>query len=757
MYDAVTDLRKTGRFFSLRTKFVLFISLIIVAVCSTLSWYFIEQRREFMTDTLTNTGRILAKNLAYNSRNAVFLEDQVSLGQLIDGVLEVDEVVYVIVTGPEGKILAARSKGALTGDKELSRSASIALYPDGSLAQSLLKSVEMESAVTPFFSLRGKTREIHVSRGKAVTIPMKTDGAEMIYDFGIPIMRRNLSTPLRPPLSFESNLLGESATGMAGKVYGVVQVGLSSTKMQHALASVIENVMLITTLIILGGIGAMVLLAGRIITPLRRLAFAAQKVAEGDLTVSVEPTTEDEVGQLTRVFKYMIESLQERDTAISEHILTITKQVRQLTALNKTGAAIASTLDLDKLLTTVLHLLVENMGFERMALVLYDSEGRRVYGTRIAGVPEETASAAQHLELIVEDDGSIHADLLIHGRPVLVPDIAAVASRMFPVFLELCRQTGVTSYVCAPMKSKDRILGFVAADRGKQPCSAEDLEVLMTIAHDMAVAIDNARAYQQLEQLTATLEQRVQERTQELQAANEKLRELDRLKSSFVSMVSHELRTPMTSIKGYVDNLLDGVAGPLNEKPAYYLKRVKHNVERLTRMINDLLDLSRIEAGAVQLQLDTLSIPELLNDVVEGFQTIATEKSVSVKASSPTGLPLIQGDRDKLYQVLNNLIQNAIKFTPKGGTIATEAQAGPQGFVQICVSDTGCGIAPKELPKVFERFYRGESVAMENRGAGLGLAITKNLVELHHGRIWVESTPGEGSRFLFTLPISQAS
>jgi signal transduction histidine kinase len=273
----------------------------------------------------------------------------------------------------------------------------------------------------------------------------------------------------------------------------------------------------------------------------------------------------------------------------------------------------------------------------------------------------------------------------------------------------------------------------------------------------MAVAIDNARAYQQLEQLTATLEQRVQERTQELQTANEKLRELDRLKSSFVSMVSHELRTPMTSIKGYVDNLLDGVAGPLSEKPAYYLKRVQHNIERLTRMINDLLDLSRIEAGAVRLQLSSVSIPELLNDVVEGFQTIATEKSVSVKSRSMGELPPIQGDRDKLYQVLNNLIQNAIKFTPKGGKIMVEAQAGQEGFVQVCVSDTGCGIAPEELGKVFERFYRGESVPMETRGAGLGLAITKNLVELHHGRIWVESTAGEGSRFFVTLPISHAA
>ncbi len=755
MSDPVMERPKISRFISLRTKFVLFIGLIIVAVCSSLSWYFIEQRRALMTESLTNTGRILAENLAYNSRNAIFLEDQITLGRLIDGVLEVEDVVYVVMTGPEGKLLAARSKGALLGEKELARSPTIAVHPDPSVAGSLLKSVSREKVITPFITAGGATRESHMNRGKGgtVTIPVTTGGAELIYDFAIPIMRRPVSLPLVPPLSSESDLGDVPAE--KSKVYGVVQVGLTSATMQLVLVSIIKNVVLITTLIIVCGIAVSFLLAGHIITPLRRLAFAARKVAEGDLTASVQPTSEDEVGQLTRVFKYMIESLKERDAAISAHINTITKQVRQLTALNKTGAAIASTLDIDKLLTTVLDLLLENMGFARMALVLYDSEEQRAYGIRIAGIPEETASTVQNLEFIVEDDSSIHAELLIHGRPVLVPDIRAVEAQMLPEFLAVCRQVGVTSYVCAPLRSKERIVGFVGADRGHQPCAPEDLEVLTTIAHDIAVAIDNARAYQQLEQLTATLELRVQGRTQELQSANEKLRELDRLKSSFVSMVSHELRTPMTSIKGYVDNLLDGVVGPLNEKPAYYLKRVKHNVERLTRMINEMLDLSRIEAGAVKLAVGAVSIPELLSDVVEGFQTTALEKGVTVQAHSAEGLPYIQGDRDKLYQVLNNLIQNAVKFTPHGGKILVEAQAGDTGFIKIGVLDTGCGIVPEELVRVFERFYRGESVAVENRGAGLGLAITKNLVELHHGQIWAESTPGEGSRFFFTLPVTR--
>jgi signal transduction histidine kinase len=327
---------------------------------------------------------------------------------------------------------------------------------------------------------------------------------------------------------------------------------------------------------------------------------------------------------------------------------------------------------------------------------------------------------------------------------------------MYPLFYTLSRHVGVTSYVVAPLKSKERILGFVAADRGPQPCAQEDLDLLRTIASHIAVAIDNARAYNQLEQLTAMLEHRVQERTQELQSANEKLQELDRLKSAFVSMVSHELRTPMTSIKGYVENMLDGLAGVVTEKQTHYLMRVRHNVERLTRMINELLDLSRIEAGAVELRLGPVSIRELVDEAVEVFQRNAREKSVALEAHHTDVLPVIQGDRDKLLQVLTNLVQNAIKFTPPGGTVRVESRLREDQFVEVAVADTGCGIPPHEIDKVFEKFYRGESIPTGDRGAGLGLAISKNLVELHGGRIEVTSTPGAGSRFFFTLPIARA-
>lgn len=278
------------------------------------------------------------------------------------------------------------------------------------------------------------------------------------------------------------------------------------------------------------------------------------------------------------------------------------------------------------------------------------------------------------------------------------------------------------------------------------------------------ISVELRQKVLQIEELNVSLEAKILERTtelerlnRELRTANDQLQELDRLKSVFVSIVSHELRTPMTSIKGYVENILDGLAGGLTEKQSYYLTRVKLNTERLTRMVNDLLDLSRIEDPDKRHDSPrpvSMSIRDLTAEVVESFQTMARQRSITVRADNPASLPLIQGDRDKLHRVLTNLIGNAIKFTSAGGAVLIETTAESNGFVQVCVTDTGCGIPSHEREKVFDKFFRGATIPQEARGAGLGLAITKALVELHGGRIWLESTPGKGSRFFFSLPLT---
>jgi two-component system sensor histidine kinase BarA len=211
----------------------------------------------------------------------------------------------------------------------------------------------------------------------------------------------------------------------------------------------------------------------------------------------------------------------------------------------------------------------------------------------------------------------------------------------------------------------------------------------------------------------------------------------------------------MTSIKGYVENLLDGLAGALTDKQTRSLERVKHNIDRLTRMINELLDLSKIEAGRLELNLSPIALSEVAEDVVESYQAAAREKSIALRTFVDPALPMVMGDTDKLSRVLINLVHNAIKFTPPGGEIQVEAQARGNGYVDMAVIDSGKGIPPHEIDKVFDKFYWSESAPVEARGAGLGLAIAKNLIELHGGTIRVESVLGEGTRFSFTIPIAR--
>jgi putative ABC transport system substrate-binding protein len=251
------------------------------------------------------------------------------------------------------------------------------------------------------------------------------------------------------------------------------------------------------------------------------------------------------------------------------------------------------------------------------------------------------------------------------------------------------------------------------------------------------------------------LEKKVEDRTRELAFANERLKELDRMKSDFVSHVSHELRTPLTAIKGAVDLILREVAGPLTEKQIHYLSRVRANTQHLAGLINDLLDLSKIESGRMEVKSSRVSLGGLVHDVVEALRPVAAEKVIALEATAREPSILVLADRDKINQVLTNLIGNAIKFTPAQGKVTVSASRNGHESVQVSVSDTGPGVPREEKEKIFAKFYRIAEVNGENpKGTGLGLAIAKALVELHGGKIWVESEPSRGSMFSFTLPVS---
>jgi PAS domain S-box-containing protein len=231
--------------------------------------------------------------------------------------------------------------------------------------------------------------------------------------------------------------------------------------------------------------------------------------------------------------------------------------------------------------------------------------------------------------------------------------------------------------------------------------------------------------------------------------------EADRAKSEFISTVSHELRTPMTAIKGYTDLLFGGAVGALSENQKHFLQVIQNNTGRLIALINDLLDISRIETGRVRFEPAPVKLGEVIAGVVEAMAARAKERALVLSYEVDAGLPEVMGDHDRLYQVLTNLVGNAINYTPEG-SITVEATSVDMA-VQVSVHDTGVGIDPEDVARIFDRFYRGDDpVVQEASGTGLGLSIVKMFVEMHGGRVWVASEKGKGSTFTFILPVPGA-
>jgi len=232
-----------------------------------------------------------------------------------------------------------------------------------------------------------------------------------------------------------------------------------------------------------------------------------------------------------------------------------------------------------------------------------------------------------------------------------------------------------------------------------------------------------------------------------------KEREAERIKDEFVSLVSHELRTPLTSIKGYVDLLIDGDAGEVTEEQKEFLEIVKSNSDRLVMLVNDLLDVSRIEAGRINLRLQPVDMADSINEVAMSLRPLMEQKRQSLRLELPKDLPQVMADRDRVAEIVTNLLSNAHKYTLEGGSVTVQAQVAG-GEVQVEVSDTGVGMTPEERDKLFTKFFRAQNPATQDvSGTGLGLNIVKSLVDKQGGRIWVTSEPMKGSTFTFTIPI----
>jgi signal transduction histidine kinase len=227
--------------------------------------------------------------------------------------------------------------------------------------------------------------------------------------------------------------------------------------------------------------------------------------------------------------------------------------------------------------------------------------------------------------------------------------------------------------------------------------------------------------------------------------------------SHFLSLVSHELRSPLNTLNGYLDLLLEGIAGELNEQQREFVQRARAGSEHLYSLLEDLLLIARADAGQLRLNRTAHSLEELVNAAREELELAIMDAGVTLEIALPANLPELFVDATRIQQVLRNLLSNALRFTPAGGRVTIDAHAvparqeGERERVEVSVRDSGCGIAPEYLERVFERFFQAPRAEGGRGGQGLGLAVVKTIVEAHGGRVWVESTPGEGSTFLFTL------
>jgi signal transduction histidine kinase len=334
-------------------------------------------------------------------------------------------------------------------------------------------------------------------------------------------------------------------------------------------------------------------------------------------------------------------------------------------------------------------------------------------------------------------------------------------------------------FALVPLVVQGRVIGVLGADRkhSRRPLDSASLELLHLFSSQAAVAIEHGRLYEAQRMASIQLEATVEARTREFQTANLRLEEASRHKSEFLAHMSHELRTPLNSILGFSELLQNPTLGSLNEKQARYADNIHKSGKHLLALINDLLDLSKVEAGKLELQPETFSLPDAIKAAFRIIWPQAEAKQQVLELQVADDLPTIRADVVRFKQILCNLLSNAVKFTPAAGRITVTAQRGARGeglgardsspldptphtlqsdeFVELAVQDTGIGIKAEHLPKLFQPFTQLEDTLTKSaQGTGLGLALTKHLVELHGGQVWAESAgEGQGSTFTIWLPL----
>jgi signal transduction histidine kinase len=492
--------------------------------------------------------------------------------------------------------------------------------------------------------------------------------------------------------------------------------------------------------IAIGGLALLLLLAftwlyvRNLAGPIRALQEGATRIGRGDLKSRIDVRTGDELQSLAEHFNQMAGQLQESyanlEGKVQERTRQLARSVSELEALGEVSRTISSTLDVRAVLDSILAHACQLADSGGGAIYVYDPVRRQFDLEAGYRMGKDLIAAVREHPIRMGD--ALIGQCAERREAVQIDDLTKAPPH--PLFA-LHLQAGVRALLAVPLVHQQELIGALVVRRKRVGAFAHHtVSLLQSFAAQSAVAIQNARLFRELE-----------EKSRQLEAAS-------RHKSEFLANMSHELRTPLNAVLGYAELIQDGIYGEVPAKMKEVLERIQQNGRHLLGLINDVLDLSKIEAGQLTLSPTDYSMRELVLDVVGATEALAAEKKLALEVDVASDLPPGRGDERRLIQVLINLVSNAIKFT-EAGSVGIRARAEDGSFL-VTVTDTGVGIAPEHRERIFEEFQQVDSSSTRKKGGtGLGLAIAKRIVELHGGRIWVDSTPGQGSIFTFTLPL----
>jgi len=406
------------------------------------------------------------------------------------------------------------------------------------------------------------------------------------------------------------------------------------------------------------------------------------------------------------------------------------RRANQLETAAEIAAQASSTLDTDALLNRAVNLIRDRFGYYHASIFLIE-ENRAVVAASTGEAGKQLVDKRHTLD--IREGSSIIGQVCHTGEALVINDVAQNPThKPHPLLPETRAELGI------PLKTGQRVTGALDVQSSlPNVFTQDDVVVLQTLADQIAISLENARSFEVA------------------QRAVEEMREVDRLKSEFLANMSHELRTPLNSIIGFSRVILKGIDGPINDLQEQDLQAIHHSGQHLLDMINNILDLSKIEAGKMELNIEEIHLKDVIESVISTARGLVKEKPIKLITEIPETLPIVNADRTRVRQILLNLLQNSSKFTDEGTITVKIDTLKSQNVVRISVSDTGIGIAQEDQKKLFERFSQVDSsLTRKVGGSGLGLSITKLLVEMQGGVIDLDSEVGKGSNFWFTIPIA---